>query len=142
MRRRKYFVPWPNSLWHLDGHHSLIRWSMVIHGCIDGFSRRITFLKCSNNNLSQTVLDLFLHAIYHDNGLWPLRIRVDHGVENVLVCDAIVAARGEGRASFIAGSLTRNQRIERLWREVFQCVCHIHFLWNGRYWLFEHRKSH
>ena len=22
--RRKYFVPWPNSLWHLDGHHSLI----------------------------------------------------------------------------------------------------------------------
>lgn len=20
--RRKYFVPWPNSLWHMDGHHS------------------------------------------------------------------------------------------------------------------------
>ena len=37
---------------------------MVIHGCIDGFSRRIMFLKCSNNNLSQTVLDLFLHAIF------------------------------------------------------------------------------
>ena len=127
VRRRKYSVPWPNSLWHLDGHHSLIRWRMVIHGCIDGFSRRIMFLKCSNNNLSQTVLDLFLHAIYQDNGLWPSRIRVDHGVENVLVCDAIVAARGEGRASFIAGSSTRNQRIERLWRDVFQCVCHIHY---------------
>ena len=23
--RRQYSVPWPNSLWHLDGHHSLIR---------------------------------------------------------------------------------------------------------------------
>ena len=41
--RRKYSVPWPNSLWHLDGHHSLIRWGLVIHGCIDGFSRRIIF---------------------------------------------------------------------------------------------------
>ena len=26
--RRVYFVPWPNSLWHLDGHHSLIRWGV------------------------------------------------------------------------------------------------------------------
>jgi hypothetical protein len=50
--RRTYNVPWPNSLWHLDGHHSLIRWKFVIHGCIDGFSRRIMFLKCISNNLS------------------------------------------------------------------------------------------
>ena len=39
--RRTYFVPWPNSLWHIDGHHSLIRWQFVIHGCIDGKSRKI-----------------------------------------------------------------------------------------------------
>eukprot|EP00794_Sanderia_malayensis_P008493 gene8493-9400_t len=30
--RRTYYVPWPNSLWHMDGHHSLIRWKFVIHG--------------------------------------------------------------------------------------------------------------
>ena len=24
--RRTYFVPWANSLWHLDGHHALICW--------------------------------------------------------------------------------------------------------------------
>ena len=23
--RRQYLVTWPNSLWHFDGHHSLIR---------------------------------------------------------------------------------------------------------------------
>ena len=54
--RRVYSVPWPNSLWHIDGHHSLIRWGFVIHGCIDGFSRIITFLRCSTNNRSDTVM--------------------------------------------------------------------------------------
>ena len=55
------------------------------------------FLRCGNNNLSQIVLELFLKAIEKD-GLWPSRIRVDY-VEKVLVCDAMVEARGEGRVS-------------------------------------------
>ena len=33
-QRGKYQVPWPNSLWHLDGHQPLIRWKLVIHGCM------------------------------------------------------------------------------------------------------------
>ena len=49
--RRMCFVPWPNSLWHLDGHHSLIRWGFIIHGCIDDYSRRITFLHCSTKTV-------------------------------------------------------------------------------------------
>ncbi|CAB3984915.1 hypothetical protein AC249_AIPGENE5997 [Paramuricea clavata] len=121
--RRKYFVRWPNSLWHIDGHHSLIRWKFVIHGCCDGKSRKIMYLKCNTNNLAETVLSLFHKAINENHGLWPSRIRVDYGVENVLVCDEMVAQQGEGRGSFIAGSSTRNQRIERLWRDVFRCVC-------------------
>ena len=122
--RRVYYVPWPNSVWHLDGHHSLIRWGLVIHGCINGFSRKVMFLKCSPNNYAETVLQLFTEAVDVSHGLWPSRIRVDRGVENVLVCDLMVAVRGHGRGSFIAGPSTRNQRIERLWRDVFRCVCH------------------
>jgi len=121
--RRTYKVPWPNSLWHLDGHHSLIRWKFVIHGCIDGFSRRRIYLSCYSNNLSETVLELFLDAVKKDGGMWPSRIRVDKGVENVLVCDEMVQVRGAGRGSFIAGPSTHNQRIERLWKDVFRCVC-------------------
>ena len=43
------------------------------------------FLRCNSNNLAETVLVLFLDAIKHDGNLWPSRIRVDKGVENVLV---------------------------------------------------------
>ena len=37
IKRRIYNVPGANWLWHLDGHHKLIRWKFVFHGCIDGF---------------------------------------------------------------------------------------------------------
>lgn len=39
LHRRKYKVPGPNSLWHIDRHHKLVRWRIVIHGGIDGYSR-------------------------------------------------------------------------------------------------------
>jgi hypothetical protein len=39
--RRSYQVPRPNALWHMDGHHKLIAWGIVIHGCIDGYSRTV-----------------------------------------------------------------------------------------------------
>lgn len=94
------------------------------------------FLRCSSNNKAETVLELFINAVESDGCRWPSRIRVDHGVENVQVCDAMVRARGEGRGSFIAGPSTHNQRIERLWRDVFRCVVHLYYyivymLWYG-----------
>ena len=45
--RRTYSVKKSNSLWHIDGHHSLIRWRIVVHGGIDGYSRMITYLSGS-----------------------------------------------------------------------------------------------
>ena len=50
LHRRVYQVSSPNSLWHCDGYHKLIRWNMVIHGAIDGYSRLIMYLKVSSNN--------------------------------------------------------------------------------------------
>ena len=43
IRRRSYHVEGPNALWHVDGNHKLIRWRLVIHGAIDGYSRTVVF---------------------------------------------------------------------------------------------------
>ena len=56
--RRKYNVPTPNSLWHFDSAHKLIRWKLIVHVCIDGFSRLITHCRCCDNNKAETVLQL------------------------------------------------------------------------------------
>ncbi|KAL0067937.1 hypothetical protein AAF712_005106 [Marasmius tenuissimus] len=116
IKRRKYKVPGPNFLWHHDGHHALIRWGIVIHGFIDGYTRLITGLQASNSNSSSTVLLLFWAAcaVY---GV-PDRLRGDHGVENVWVAAFMEFARGHGRGSYLWGRSVHNTRIERLWVDV------------------------
>lgn len=42
IRRRQYKVRRPNALWHIDGHHKLIRWAIVVHAIIDGYARVVS----------------------------------------------------------------------------------------------------
>jgi len=39
IKRREYKSAQPNALWHMDGHHKLGPWGIVIHGITDGFDR-------------------------------------------------------------------------------------------------------
>jgi hypothetical protein len=41
--RTDYHVDRPNYLWHIDGHHKLILWGIVIHGVVDGYSRKVLY---------------------------------------------------------------------------------------------------
>eukprot|EP00112_Aurelia_sp_Birch-Aquarium-sp1_P022602 Seg6421.1 transcript_id=Seg6421.1/GoldUCD/mRNA.D3Y31 product="hypothetical protein" protein_id=Seg6421.1/GoldUCD/D3Y31 len=115
LHRRIYNVQGANHLWHLDTNHKLVRWYFIITGVVDGFSRLPVALICTDNNKAETVLKCFLKGV-EDYGL-PLRTRSDKGLENVLVADYMIEKRGEG--SMITGKSTHNQRIERLWRDVF-----------------------
>ena len=122
-----YLILWLKvySLSIIDSHHKLIRWRIITHGCIDGYSRLITFLKCGGNNTASTVYELFLLAIqqYH----LPSRVRCDQGGENVLVARHMIERRGFERRSMIVGSSVHNQRIERLWRDMHQTVTVVYY---------------
>ena len=102
-----------------------MRWRLVVHGGIDGFSRLVTYLHCSSNNKSETVSHLFTDAT-KKFGL-PSRIRIDKGVENVRVAQFMLENRGIDRNSVLTGSSVHNQRIERLWRDVFRCVLQLYY---------------
>ena len=111
IQRRQYTVLYPNAIWHMDSNLSLVRWGFVVHGAIDGYSRMVTYLECATNNRAETVLGLFVRAgrVYG----FPSRTRSDQGGENVDVAHLMM------RGSHITGRSVHNQRIERLWRDVF-----------------------
>ena len=111
--RRVYTVPHPNTLWHLDGNHKLIRWRFVIHAGVDGFSRMIVYLKCSDNNRAVTVLASFNVAISSFGT--PMCVRTDKGGENVDVWRQMLSFHSNS-SCVVTGSSTHNVRVERLWR--------------------------
>ena len=121
VQRRVYSVPHPNYIWHLDGHHKLIRWRFVVHGAIDGFSRTVIYLKCVDNNRAETVVDFFQGGVLRF-GL-PECVRSDHGGENIGVWQFMIASHDGDPSAVLTGSSVHNEQIERLWRDVH---CHQH----------------
>lgn len=110
----------PNYLWHIDTNHKLVRWHLIIAAGIDGFSRLVVYLQCTENNQADTMLSCFLTGV-KEFGL-PIRVRTDKGMENVRIADYMIHNRGSNQSSILVGKSVHNQRIERLWRDVFDGV--------------------
>ena len=115
-----YSVKGANHLWHIDTNHKLFKWYLIIFGEIDGFSWLSVSLECISNNKAPTILACFLKGV-HIYGL-PSRVSSDKGRENVLVADYVIKERGTERGFRGPGPSTLNQRIEPLWRDVFDGV--------------------
>ena len=82
LRRRTYRVPGPNFCWHTDGYDKLKPYGFPIHGFIDGWSRKIIWLRVArSNNKPEIPASFYLQSIQEygcpvklrrDCGSWPL----------------------------------------------------------------------
>ena len=90
LKRREYLNPGPNYWWHADRYDKLKPYSFPVHGCIDGFSRRILWLKLTkSNNDPRIICDFLLNAILERDGC-PALIRTDRDTENGIMATASV----------------------------------------------------
>lgn len=124
LRRRSYIVPGPDFIWHLDGYDKLKPYGFSIHGCIDGFSRRLIWLEVgSTNKKPEVIAKYFITAAKQLNRV-PMRIRSDDGTENSVIEAMQIALRTAqsdefaGENSFIIGTSTANQKIECFWSQL------------------------
>lgn len=119
-RIKKYDAHGPHFLWHMDGCHKIIRWGFVIHACIDGYSRKVVYNRCADNNKHHNQLNLLKQAATQYG--FPSHLRMDKGGENVSVAWLCLKIRGGNRSSFMALSSKNNVKIERYWRDNTRCA--------------------
>ena len=124
LRRRAYHTKGPNYIWHIDGHDKLKPFGFSIHGCIDGFSRRLIWLEVSTTNKNPEVIaKYYLDAVKQIGGA-PRKMRSDDGTENSLVEALHTYLRystsndNTDLCCFAIGRSTANQRIEAYWSQL------------------------
>ncbi len=114
LKRREYINPGPFFAWHMDGYDKLKPWGFPIHGCIDGFSRRILWLNvCRSNKSPSTPAAYYLETVRELGGC-PVELISDLGTENGLTAAIHCYFRDNSDAHRYVPS-TRNQRIECWW---------------------------
>lgn len=42
IHRQPYCVSQPHALWHIDGHHKLINWGIIVHGVVNGYTQLVS----------------------------------------------------------------------------------------------------
>lgn len=121
LRRRVYINRGPNFMIHLDGYDKLKPFGISVHGAIDGYSRKILWLRAAYTNKDPKIVARYYVEYIKSIRQVPRVVRADCGTENCVIRDLQMAFRyfhGDamsGRKSFMYGRSTSNQRIERFW---------------------------
>jgi len=114
IKRRVYESNGPWDIMHIDGNDKIKRFGFAIHGCIDGFSRKLMWLNVSVTNNDPLVIgNYYLNCIKRYKKV-PSLLRMDKGTENVF-CRDLQYLFTHSETSFLNAASTRNQRIESYW---------------------------
>lgn len=114
LQRRVYTSPGANAAWHIDGYDKLKPYGLPVHGCVDGFSRRVIWLKvCKSNNNPVIPASLFLQSV-EEYGMRPVLVQTDCGTENGTLAGIQCLLAGSEDAHRYSSSHS-NQRIENWW---------------------------
>jgi len=84
LQRRKYQSPGPNYVWHIDGHNKLKTFGFSIHGCIDGYSRKLIWLEVGTTNKMLKVIARYYIDAVQNFGV-PDKLKADNGTKHALV---------------------------------------------------------
>ena len=82
LKRRIYCSLGPNAVWHADGYDKLKRYGFPIHGCVDGFSRRVLWLKVCRSNTDPIIPAHFYISAVEGDQVCPNVLITDCGTEN------------------------------------------------------------
>ena len=114
MKRRTYQNTGPDDAWHCDGYDKLKPFGFPIHGCIDGWSRKIIWLYLTrSNNLPSNIAMYYLEAVDEMGGC-PVDLITDLGIENGMIAGIQAFFRDDADSPHYVPS-PRNQRIECWW---------------------------
>ena len=114
LKRRTYQNAGPNHSWHCDGYDKLKPYGFPIHGCIDGWSRKIMWLYVTrSNNFPNNVAAYYLKAVEEFKGC-PIDLVTDFGTENGIMAGIHTFFRDDPDSHRYVPS-PRNQRIEGWW---------------------------
>ena len=114
LKRREYHCLGPNSAWHADGYDKLKPYGFPIHGCIDGFSRKVIWLYITrSNNYPDNIAAYYLDAVKQLGGC-PRELDTDLGTENGTLAGIHSFFMNDPDSHRYVSS-PRNQRIESWW---------------------------
>ena len=104
----------PNHCWHADGYDKLKPYGIPIYGAIDGFSRKIIWLKVVRTNNNPLVPAYHYLTTVSRIKKCPSILRTDCGTETGIMA-AIHSFFHQDENAHKYGKSTTNQRIENWW---------------------------
>ena len=95
IRRRIYETDGPGDVFYTDGNDKLKQWDFAILGCIDGFSRKILWLRVTTTNNDPIVIANYYLDFISRSKFCSKVLRMDRGNENIYYEDLQLFLSGD-----------------------------------------------